>query len=89
MNAAVMISGLERGGRADAKASLEAFWRAVADAATLSPIQRSPLDVILGRWSLDSSPAYLLFDLAAHVEFERLAASPIKLFVTATTSSRI
>ena len=106
MNAAVMISGLERGGRADAKASLEAFWRAVADAATLSPLQRSPLDVMLGRWSLDNSPAYLLFDLAArlwspytlnprgsnplasllaaHVEFERLAASPIKLFVTAT-----
>ncbi|WP_353236346.1 patatin-like phospholipase family protein [Diaphorobacter ruginosibacter] len=106
MNAAVMLSGLERGGRADAKASLESFWRAVAQAARLSPLQRGPLDVMLGRWCLDSSPAYLMFDLAArlwspyslnphgrnpltdllssHVEFERLAVSPIKLFVTAT-----
>ena len=106
MNAAVMLSGLERGGRADAQASLEAFWRAVADAARLSPLQRGPLDVLLGRWSLDASPMYLMFDLAArlwspyavnplggnplasllekHVDFGRLAASPIKLFVTAT-----
>jgi NTE family protein len=106
MNAAVMLSGLERGGRAEAKASLEAFWRGVADAALFSPLRRGPLDLLLGRWSLDGSPVYAMLDLAArlwspytlnpngsnplakllavHVDFERLAISPIKLFVTAT-----
>jgi NTE family protein len=30
-------------------------------------LQRSPLDVLLGRWSLDTSPAYLAFDMMARV----------------------
>ena len=60
----------------------------------------------MGRWTLDSSPGYLVMDmmsrifspydlnpmgfnplrnvLAESIDFERLATSPIKLFITAT-----
>lgn len=67
MNAAVMLTGLERGGRAGARAALESFWRAVADASQLSPLVRGPIDQWLGRWSLGGSPAYHALDAMARV----------------------
>ncbi|MFZ1071625.1 MAG: patatin-like phospholipase family protein, partial [Methyloceanibacter sp.] len=54
MNAAVLISGQAAGGAEGAKAALEQFWRRVSDAALLSPFRRTPLDVMLGRWTLDT-----------------------------------
>ena len=106
MNAAVMASGFAANGRAGARAALADFWGRVADAALISPLRRSPLDMLLGRWSLDGSPFYQALDLAARlwspydlnprganplariieatVNFEAVAASPLKLFVTAT-----
>ena len=59
MNAAVLACGLGSGGRDGARAALETFWRKVSEGARYSPFQRSPLDVILGRWSLDYSPMYI------------------------------
>ena len=67
MNAAVMADGHANGGSAGARAALEAFWRRVSRAALFSPLQRSPLDVVLGRWTLDHSPAYIGLDLLARV----------------------
>jgi len=67
MNAAVMAAGHAGGGATAARAALEAFWRRVSRAAALSPLQRSPLDRVLGRWSLDHSPAYVAFDIMARV----------------------
>jgi NTE family protein len=67
MNAVVLASGLAADGPAGAKSALHAFWRRVADAALFSPIRRSPLDIFLGRWTLDTSPLYLAFDLASRV----------------------
>jgi NTE family protein len=64
MNAAVLADGHAAGGAEGARAALEAFWRRVSDAAMLSPFRRGPLDVLLGRWTLDSSPIYLALDLA-------------------------
>jgi NTE family protein len=106
MNAVVLAGGFKAGGPAGAKGALNTFWRKVADKARLSPIRRSPLDIILGRWTLDTSPFYLAFDLASRlfspydlkfaganplhqvlaesVDFAQVAASPIRLFVTAT-----
>jgi NTE family protein len=106
MNAVVLAGGFAADGPAGAKAALSAFWRRVSDAARFSPIRRSPLDVFLGRWTLDTSPFYLAFDLASRVfspydlnvaganplgevlaetvDFALVAASPIRLFVTAT-----
>lgn len=106
MNAAVLVDGWAAGGADGARAALDKYWRSVSRAAAFSPLQRSPLDRILGRWSLDTSPAYLFTDLMSRVlspydlnplgfnplrdiladsiDFERLAQSPIRLFVTAT-----
>lgn len=67
MNAAVLISGFMRGGEAGARDALEAFWRDVSEAARFSPIQRSPIDRVLGNWSLDASPGYLAYDLASRL----------------------
>ena len=67
MNAAVMAAAHAKRGNAGARQALEAFWRRVSQAAALSPLQRSPLDVLFGRWSLDHSPAYVAFDLMARV----------------------
>lgn len=106
MNAAVLADGLVAGGREGARAALARFWRAVSDAAAMSPFRRGPLDVLMGRWTLDSSPGFIALDLASRlfspydfnplglnpledvlaqaIDFERLARSPLKVFVTAT-----
>jgi NTE family protein len=106
MNAAVLVDGWSKGGADGARTALETYWRRVSRAAAFSPLQRSPLERLTGRWTLDTSPAYLAIDLmsrvfspydlnptgfnplrqilAESIDFERLAASPIKLFITAT-----
>src|SRR6516165_8161942 len=67
MNAAVLAHGHMAGGTAGAKTALEEFWRRVSRAATFSPFRRTPLDMLMGRWTLDSSPIFLAFDLAARM----------------------
>ena len=67
MNAAVMVAGHAAGGTAGARAALEAFWRRVSEAARLSPFQRGPLDILLGRWTLDYSPMFVAMDLASRL----------------------
>jgi NTE family protein len=67
MNAAVLVDGFAAGGRDGARAALEAFWRSVSDAARFSPFQRTPLDLLLGRWTLDNSPLYVAMDLMARM----------------------
>lgn len=106
MNAAVLVNGYAEGGAQGARAALERYWRNVSRSALLSPFQRTPLDVMLGRWTLDTSPMFVAMDmmsrvfspydlnplganplrdiLTQHIDFERLARAPIKLFVTAT-----
>lgn len=67
MNAVVLADGYERGGPAGARAALAAFWRAVSAKALFSPMQRSPLDRMMGRYSLDHSPAYLFAESLSRV----------------------
>ncbi|HMK41329.1 MAG TPA: patatin-like phospholipase family protein [Methyloceanibacter sp.] len=67
MNAVVLVDGLARGGAEGARAALETFWRKVSEAARLSPFQRTPLDVLVGRWTLDYSPAFVAMDLMSRV----------------------
>ncbi len=73
MNAAVVADGIMRDGREGARRCLRDFWKSVSDAGKSSPIQRSPIDVFMGNWSLDSSPSYLFFDLLGRL------ASPYEL----------
>ena len=67
MNAAVLADGHAAGGPDGARAALAAFWRSVSRAAQLSPLRRTPLDVLLGRWTLDHSPAFVAMDLASRL----------------------
>jgi NTE family protein len=106
MNAAVLADGWTNGGAQGAREALDAYWQLVSRAAAFSPLRPTPLERMLGRWSLDLSPAYIAMDmmsrvfspydlnplglnplrkiLAESINFERLAKSPIKLFITAT-----
>ncbi|CAH1659130.1 patatin-like phospholipase family protein [Chelatococcus asaccharovorans] len=106
MNAAVLASGYITGGRQGARDALRLFWQKVSEAARFSPFQRSPLDILLGRWTLANSPLFVAMDMMSRVvspyslnpagnnpltdilsdviDFDGLAKSPIKLFITAT-----
>jgi NTE family protein len=106
MNAAVLSSGWIKGGAEGAREALAAYWDRVAQAAMFSPVQRTPIDRALGRWSLDSSPVFIGLEMMARIfspydlnprgynpltsileqsiDFEHLAQSSIKLFITAT-----
>src|SRR5262249_4284679 len=67
MNAAVLADGWTEGGASGARAALAGYWDRVARAAVLSPLQRTPLDRFLGRWTLDASPTFIGFDLMARL----------------------
>jgi len=106
MNGTVLVAGFAAGGAEGARSALNAFWERVSHSARFSPIRRSPMDIMLGRWTLDTSPFYLAFDLASRVfspydlnprgtnplrdvladsvDFNQVANSSIRLFVTAT-----
>src|SRR5215471_1762633 len=111
MNAAVLADGWTEGGAEGARTALEKFWQRVSRAVAFSPLQRSPIDRLMGRWTLDTSPGYVFMDLISRVlspyalnpldfnplrriltervHCDRLAHSPIKLFITATGRGRI
>jgi NTE family protein len=82
MNGALLAHGLLTGGRDGAREALHEFWKRVADAATFSPFQRSPLDRMMGRWSLDYSPSYIATDLIARLvspyAFGASSANPLR-----------
>ena len=67
MNAAVLVDGHAEGGAEGARAALEASWRNVSQAALLSPFRRTPIDVMLGRWTLDTSPVFITLDLMSRM----------------------
>ena len=67
MNAAVLVDGHAEGGAEGARVALENFWRRVAKAGSFSPLRRGPLDVMLGRWTIDSNPIYLALEAASRM----------------------
>jgi NTE family protein len=67
MNAAVLADGWTEDGASGARAALKAYWGRVAQAAVFSPLQRTPLDRMLGRWTLDNSPAFIGFEMMARL----------------------
>jgi len=82
MNAAVLAYGLSVGGREGAKTALASFWRRVSHAAAFGPLQPTPLDRIFGNRSLESSPAFVLFDLMTRLfspyQFNPLNFNPLR-----------
>jgi NTE family protein len=67
MNAAALAGGWTEGGAAGARAALDAYWERVARAAVFSPLQRTLIDRLLGRWTFDSSPVFIGFDIMARL----------------------
>jgi NTE family protein len=67
MNAAVLADGWTQGGADGARQALNNYWERVSRASVYSPLQRSFVDRMLGRWSLDTSPAYVAMDLMSRV----------------------
>ena len=66
INAVVMADGMAHGGgRAGAQAALRRFWSGLSEASRLSPVQRTPLDYLLGRWTLECSPGYHLMQVCS------------------------
>lgn len=83
MNAVVLADGFSRGGGPDgAREALRQFWKAVSDTSRFSPLQRTPLDRLMGRWTLDSSPGYMMLQLAGTLvspyEFNPLNINPLR-----------
>ena len=94
MNAVVLASGLARGGRAEARASLERYWRKVSTMAELARI--NPF-VPSGRMLAAIAPTVSPYDLnpldlnplrdllEAEVDFEAVRAkAPVRLLVATT-----
>jgi NTE family protein len=67
MNAVALSQGYTTGGVVGAKQNLEKLWKTVSDLNALSPAQRTPLDVLMGNWSLNNSPGYLAHELLSRV----------------------
>ena len=63
MNAAVLAFGLASGGREGAKTALANFWRRVAHASLLSPLQPTMIDRMMHNHSLELSPVFFWFDI--------------------------
>ena len=85
MNAVVVADGLDRGGKAGARDALTNFWRKISDAGRFSPLQRTLLDRLLGRWTLDYSPGYVFFDMLSRqvspYELNPLGLNPLKSLI--------
>jgi len=67
MNAAVLIAAHAEGGAEGARAALERFWSRVAQASLFSPLRRSPLDILLGGWTLDTNPVFLALEATTRI----------------------
>ena len=88
MNAALLVDGHAKGGADGARTALENFWRRVSEAARFSPFRRGPLDVLLGRWTLNSSPAYVVMDLMSRLlspyDLNPMGSNPLRAILAET-----
>ena len=83
LNAVVLADGFSRGGGSrGAQRALREFWKAVSTASRFSPLQRTLLDRLMGSWSLDYSPGYLMMQLAGTLispyDFNPLNINPLR-----------
>jgi NTE family protein len=82
MNSVVVADGLDRKGKEGAREALTNFWTKVSEAGRFSPFQRTPIDRMQGRWTLDYSPGYIFFDLLSRMvspyELNPLNINPLR-----------
>jgi NTE family protein len=67
MNAVALADGFTRAGSEGAREALDKFWRRMSAGAQMSPIKRSPIDMLMGNWSLDQSPGFMAMDFLSRV----------------------
>lgn len=88
MNATVTAYGLTLGGREGARRALADFWRRISHAALFSPLQPTMFDRLLHNHSMESSPAFVVFDLMTRLlspyQFNPLNHNPLKDVVEAS-----
>lgn len=88
INAALLAYGYQVGGAEGARAKLADFWRRISIAAAFGPFRRSPVDMLLGRWSLDHSPMFLAVEMAARLiapyDLNARALNPLRDILDAT-----
>lgn len=82
MNAVVVAYGLSQGGREGARTALANFWRRVAHAGAMSPLQPTWFEKMSHNHSLEGSPAFLMFDLVSRLcspyQFNPLNFNPLR-----------
>ncbi len=89
INAVVVADGYARGGgREGARKALDRFWRTLGGTATLSPLQRTPLDRMAPTFTMEFSPVYHLLELAGAmagpVREGPVTLNPLRNFLSAT-----
>jgi NTE family protein len=86
MNGVVVADGLDGGGKEGARKALKNFWSAVSKAGAWSPLQRTIFDRLFGRWTLDLSPAYIMFDMmtrfASPYQMNPLDINPLRSLIS-------
>lgn len=82
MNAVVMAYGMTQGGREGARKALTGFWRRVAHAGMISPLQPTWFERAQHNHSLENSPAFVMFDLISRLyspyQFNPLNYNPLR-----------
>jgi NTE family protein len=82
MNAAVFADGMGRGGREEARRSLDAFWLNIGRAALFGPLQPTPFDGASRGWNLDHSAAFVAFDMLTRMlspyQFNPMNFNPLR-----------
>lgn len=82
MNAAVLADGMGRGGREEARRSLDTFWHNISRASQAGPLQPSPFDHFANGWNLDHSAAFVAFDMLTRMlspyQFNPMNLNPLR-----------
>ncbi len=86
MNAAVFADGMGRGGREEARRSLDAFWANISRAAQVGPLQPTLFDAASRGWNLDHSAAFVAFDMLTRMlspyQFNPMNFNPLRDVLT-------
>jgi NTE family protein len=82
MNAVTLAYGMTLGGREGARKALTQFWRRVAHAGMISPLQPTLFERLQHNHSLENSPAFVMFDLVSRLyspyQFNPLNYNPLR-----------
>lgn len=82
MNAVTLAYGMTVGGRDGARTALTNFWRRVAHAGMVSPLQPTWVERLSHNHSLENSPAFVMFDLITRLyspyQFNPLNYNPLR-----------